>query len=437
MKSLPPHASRFTFYASRLIGRPAVRQAFLIFVITRLFLTLWAILAQTLSPLPTQPDELLRPYLGEPILNEGLSGLLLGPWQRFDTMHYLRIARQGYADAADSVFPPLYPLAIRSLGFLFRPFLPIDQSNLLAAILLANTAMIAAFALLYQVASAELPQAPGAAFEADASAVSGAATRTLVYLALFPTGFYWLAPYTEPIFLLFVISSLWAARRGRPWTAGLLGILASLTRLTGWVLIVPLAYEYARQHNLLPFSPRSTFNVERAPFTLHASRFTPHTSFLSCLLPPLALVAFLAGRAWSGLPPLATIYHDYWYQTTNFPGLDVLRAIGLIASGKADFTLIVNLLCLLFLLATTILTFRRLGPFYGLYSAMLLLFILLPTSELKPLFSFSRYTLAFFPTFILLAQAGRNPWLNRLILYPSLALYLYFSGQFFIWGWVA
>lgn len=68
---------------------------------------------------------------------------------------------------------------------------------------------------------------------------------------------------------------------------------------------------------------------------------------------------------------------------------------------------------------------------------MLLLFMLLPTSPVKPLYSFSRYTLAFIPTFMLLGRAGQNGIIHRLILYPSVALFLYFSGQFFIWGWVA
>jgi hypothetical protein len=68
---------------------------------------------------------------------------------------------------------------------------------------------------------------------------------------------------------------------------------------------------------------------------------------------------------------------------------------------------------------------------------MLLLFMLLPRSELKPLYSFSRYTLVFFPTFMILGDIGRRPWPNRLILYPSFLLYLYFAGQFFMWGWVA
>ena len=68
---------------------------------------------------------------------------------------------------------------------------------------------------------------------------------------------------------------------------------------------------------------------------------------------------------------------------------------------------------------------------------MLLFFMLLPSSEFKPLYSFSRYALAFFPTFFLLATAGANGKAHRLILYPTILLYLYFSAQFFIWGWVA
>jgi hypothetical protein len=38
---------------------------------------------------------------------------------------------------------------------------------------------------------------------------------------------------------------------------------------------------------------------------------------------------------------------------------------------------------------------------------------------------------------MVLGSAGRNPWINRLILYPAIAFYLYLSGQFFIGGWVA
>jgi hypothetical protein len=104
---------------------------------------------------------------------------------------------------------------------------------------------------------------------------------------------------------------------------------------------------------------------------------------------------------------------------------------------QGEFTLWFDFFCVILLAVTTYFVFRRLNVTYGLYSIMLLLFMLLPVSEFKPLYSFSRYALAFFPTFMVLAQAGENSWANRAILYPSFILYLYFSGQYFIWGWVA
>jgi hypothetical protein len=156
----------------------------------------------------------------------------------------------------------------------------------------------------------------------------------------------------------------------------------------------------------------------------------------------VGVAGFLAWRWWVGLPPLTVIYKQYWYQTPGFPGSDVITAVNTLFFGgpvRANeiIALTFDFACTLLLGVTTMLAFRRLAPTYGLYSAMLLLFMLLPTSEFKPLYSFSRYTLAFLPTFMLLGLTGKRPWLNRLILYPSLALYLFFSGQFFVWGWVA
>jgi hypothetical protein len=98
---------------------PSVKRGLIIFIVMRLFLTIWAVVSLAINPLPEEPDEEIRPYLHEPVLDTGLSGLLLGPWQRFDSQRYLVIAREGYADERHSVFPPLYPLAIRAVGSLF------------------------------------------------------------------------------------------------------------------------------------------------------------------------------------------------------------------------------------------------------------------------------------------------------------------------------
>lgn len=384
-------------------GDPGIHFALILFLASRLGLSLWAILVLTFLPLPAEPNEVLRPYLGQPILEAGAAGWLLGPWQRFDSQHYLRIAEQGYAEAKDSVFPPLYPLAINGVGRLFGIFLPQNQANLLAAILIANAAFLVALAILYRLTAAD---------QGDQIA-----RRTLVYLTFFPTAFFLLAAYSESLFLLLALGCLWAGRNGRFWLAGLLGLLAALTRLTGWILVAPLLYEYFNQRG---------FQWRRLRLDLIAT-----------VLPAAGATAFVFYRSWLGLPDLGTTYKEFWYQVTRFPGRDLITAAEQMLAGGAPFRLYFDMFCAILLLATTIIALRRLRLSYGLYALMLLLFIFLPSSELKPLFSFGRYALVFFPTFILLAEAGQKPWQNRLILYPSLALYLYFSGQFFIWGWVA
>ncbi|MCA9917181.1 MAG: hypothetical protein KC445_04480, partial [Anaerolineales bacterium] len=125
--------------------QPAVRQAVLIFVLLRLFLSGWAMVAQLASPVPDEMDEVVRPYLQQPILSDGAAGLLLGPWQRFDALHYTRIAAQGYAHPEDSVFPPLYPLLMRALGGLFGGS---HAAHLAAGILISNAALLGLLILL-------------------------------------------------------------------------------------------------------------------------------------------------------------------------------------------------------------------------------------------------------------------------------------------------
>lgn len=382
---------------------PSVRYALIIFLATRLLLSVWAILILAIRPLPAEPNETLRPYLGLIELRNGASGLILGPWQRFDTMRYLSIAERGYEDVENSVFPPFYPVAIRTVGWLYGGVMPASSGNLLAAIIISNLAFLGSLILLYRITAQDQDEST--------------AKRCVVYLAIFPTAFFLLAAYTESLFLLLALIVVWTARQGRFWPAGIAGLLASLTRLTGWILVVPLGYEYMRQRS---------FDWRRVRLDV-----------LAVSLPLLGAVAFLAYRWLVGLPNIDLIYREYWHQITGFPGLDLITALRQMVAGGAAFRLYFDFFCAILLIVTTILSFRRLGVTFGLYSAMLLLFMLLPISELKPLYSFSRYTLVFFPTFILLAKAGHNPWSHRLIAYPSLALYLYFSGQFFMWGWVA
>ena len=200
----------------------AVRHSLIIFLALRLFLTGWAVVAQMVVPLPETADERIRPYLNQPILDDGATGLLLGPWQRFDALHYTRIAAEGYAHPEDSVFPPIYPLLIRALGGLFGGS---HTTHMAAGIFISNVALLGLLILLHKVGSELLGP--------------DHAPRLLLYFVLFPAGFFLFAPYSESLFLLLTLASLWLGFNDRLEWAGVLGLLAALTRLTGWVLIVP------------------------------------------------------------------------------------------------------------------------------------------------------------------------------------------------------
>ncbi|MAT99054.1 MAG: hypothetical protein CL608_18060 [Anaerolineaceae bacterium] len=399
----------------------AVRHSLIIFLVLRLFLSGWAMVALQVSPLPEEPNEAIRPYLNQPILNEGAAGLLLGPWQRFDALHYTRIAAEGYAHPEDSVFPPIYPLLIWALGGPFGELLSSPHAaHMATGIFISNAALLGLFILLHKVGSGLLGPEH--------------APRLLLYFALFPTGFFLFAPYSESLFLLLTLASLWLGFNNRLEWAGLLGLLAALTRLTGWVLIVPLAYQFWRRHlgqGAWKIGPIGGWYPK-----LYAKA-------AAVFLPMIGFILFVLYRSLLGLPGLSHIYTEYWFQRTGIPGTDLLRAlpgmVGLGTGRAGEFTLWFDFFVTLLLLVTTAWAFfrwqRRLG--WGLYAAMLLFFMLLPSSEFKPLYSFSRYALAFFPTFFLLATAGANGKVHRLILYPFIMLYLYFSAQFFVWGWVA
>ena len=74
------------------------------------------------------------------------------------------------------------------------------------------------------------------------------ARRSLWAIALFPTAFFFSAVYTEAPFLLFAVVTLLCARRGQWLAAGLVGLLAALTRSQGVMLLAPMAVLFLQQY---------------------------------------------------------------------------------------------------------------------------------------------------------------------------------------------
>jgi len=149
----------------------------------------------------------------------------LSSWQQWDAAVYVRIAQFGYQPPFDFAFFPLFPLLISLIAHL----LPGSWNYLAAGMLLSNAALLGALFIIYQLSG-----------EAAGEQV---ARRTLLYLCIFPTAFFFFAAYNESLFILLTAGAFLALQRQRWWLAGLLGGLAALTRSTGVLLIIPYLYQ--------------------------------------------------------------------------------------------------------------------------------------------------------------------------------------------------
>lgn len=152
----------------------------------------------------------------------GAAGVLAGSWLRADALWYLRIAVQGYgSDHRTFAFLPAFPLLTRAV----RPLL--GGNELYAGLLVANAACLLGLVWLFGVAQDLLGER--------------AARATVVGLAVFPTAFFLVAPYGEPVLLAAGAGALLAQLRGKPALACAAGVVAALARPFGGLIALPLA----------------------------------------------------------------------------------------------------------------------------------------------------------------------------------------------------
>jgi len=293
----------------------------------RIGLSLWAALVLAIVPAETGPDRLPRPYLGIAPVNQGLAGWLLGPWQRFDTLHYIHLAIYGYEPGTvHTVFPPLYPLLIRLAGGL------LNGQYLLAALLVSNLCAIGYLMIFLALARQEIGQA---------------AARSQVYVLLYPWAFFLLAGYSEPLFLMLVGLMFLVMQRRCTWAAGLFGALAALTRLQGGTLTLVLLFEHLRQRG----------------FRL----WPPPKDALGALLPSLASLGFLAWRAWSGIEPTTVTYATLWQHKPAWPWVGMITNVRNMLAGTAHPTDYLDLIVVWVFIGLTAIAWRRLGSAYAFY----------------------------------------------------------------------
>ena len=407
---------------TRHASKPAtLKQAVKTGIFAYLGLRIWStavLLLLTVYPPTVQPSsEPARGMLTVLENSSAISRLFLAPWYRWDTVHYLDIAQSGYSRAFLSVWPPLYSGLIQLVSFT-------GISLIAAAVLVSNLCAVGAFILLYRMAE---------------DLTEGAGNRALFLLAVFPTSFFLVAGYSEPLFILLAAGSLYACRQRSLWLAGLLASLAVLTRLQGVILALPLVYEGF-----------VLYRHARWGKTLRVRLFEFLKIAIPAALPVLtaagfaAYVRFVLKYPW----PWETLAAE-WGQHTGWPWEGIagnftsLAGLRLLTTPINPLAQITDLTAVLFLIILTGLMVTRWRDFpigYTLYTVAGLLLVLTKLDDQGLLVSVSRYALSLIPVFLFAAAKQRRPlppWANLLLLATGLTAHAVLLVCFARWIWIA
>lgn len=406
----------------------SVRIPLVVFLLSRAYVFLLGAIAMYIDV--ALPPVAALGYFMPPLY--GWAHYFLQPWRNWDGHWYTLIALHGYSyDRATTAFYPLYPLLLRWTAWL------LDGQIELAGVLLSNLCFLAALVLLYRL------------IELDFSA--SLAKRALLYLALFPTAYYFSAVYSESLFLLVSVGAFYAARRDRWWLAGLCGFLAALTRIHGVLLVIPLGLLFLKQQGFDPRRWRSNpISLTLVPAGLMAymaylrrvwddplvmvkvqkewERYSANP--LTTLLTGVKQVNGCAVRDWN-----AGVTTCWAQQLLSHPSIATIRDFhwrwGLSESNFVEFVSTV------LLLALGVAAFRVLPLAYSSYLAAGIILPLWSPSSVHALMSMSRFTLILFPAFIVLAKLGRWRPVHVAIVVTSSLLLAFFVNQFASWFWVA
>lgn len=391
----------------------------------------------------------VRHALNPPGLTRGfgaLGDLMAAPAARWDAAWYLVIAHYGYRPqfgamtASRTAFFPLYPLGVRLIS-------SFDLAPVIAGVLLSMGALAAGLYGLHRLMDSEAVRL--------GLGDGGESARLVVLLMAFaPMAFYFSAVYSESLYFALSVGLFLCARRGQ-WTkaAGFVA-LASATRSTGIVLMVPLVLIYL-------YGPRSDRGPDRAGDGLRP-RYRVRGDALWLALAPVGLGLYMAHLALAGGDALAPFHAEaVWKRDFAGPyggvwdgakaayeGLRQVLSMQRhdvyfpVAGGSPLINAGHNLLLFGFMAAAIPMTIGvlRLLPFaYGAYVLGALALPLSYPVAPQPLMSIPRFLLVLFPLSMWLAVrlAQRPKALTWAVLVVSALTMVFFAGEFSTWHWVA
>lgn len=351
-------------------------------------------------------------YLLDPFMNQHVA---------WDSEYYLAIAVGGYDDPATDYVGPAENQITTSYAFLpFYPFLirlfmlPLNLFGLtpiatatLAGVIVSALGTLSAMYALYDLTKDSLGEDGG--------------LRAAFYLIIFPTGFFLLQVYSEGLFVGLVFGCLALLKR-RMWLyAALLAAGATLTRVVGVALVIPMLIEWYLSGEWKPL----------------VSRQLSWRALLGAMLAFSPLLTFLIwknssyGRAFDYVEKTiyGSVFMDVrgaisdWTQAIQSLSMDVLQR-------GANYSIIIFLFILA--LIACLKCMRN-------YPAMtwLSIAILLVSWTSGPASGMHRYVLTAPAVFIALADWGKNPIFDRAWTIASILWMGMLAALFAVDMWVA
>jgi hypothetical protein len=350
------------------------------------FLAVWLgliVLAAVASGLFPARDAVNVPGWIAPPLGHGWHGVFTA-FERQDALWFLRIATKGYsAGDGSAAFFPLYPLFVRAVSWV------VGGHPLLGATLVSNVAFFGSLLVLYDLTVREFSES--------------VARRAIVYVAIFPTAFFFFAPYSESLFLLLSLIAFREARRDRWTSAAAAGVLAALTRSIGVVLapaLIVMALERRGEH--APVWPRVLAGT-------------------TVLLGPLIYLGWWGLAHGDALAPIHA--QANWQREAAFPLTTLWNALKLASgNGVEDPSYwLIDFLVVGVVIVAIVAGWRRLPLPYLAYALGSLLIPLSYPFPPRPLLSMPRLVAVIFPASWVLADAVERHRLPHTVIVATFA----------------
>lgn len=149
---------------------------------------------------------------------------LLYPWVKWDSVWYMDLIKNGYGGKSLTAFFPLYPLVVKTVSLL-----AFNISPEMVGLFLSSLFLFLSLMLIYKLTSLDFDR--------------NIALNSVIFFLLFPCSLFFNLIYAESLLLLLTLLSIYLARTNKWFLAGLCGLLASLTKPEGVIILIPLIVE--------------------------------------------------------------------------------------------------------------------------------------------------------------------------------------------------